>query len=523
MMALEALGVAAQLLGEHLDRALQCGIYIVLDHQFLHCSFGLDNLERIEHCLAQLGHALADPRANLVVGQHHVAPLEFVRQLRDRVIHAAQIAHQEIGPVVLHHADAARPGGVGDELDDPLPGGDAFGADLAGHRLLYGAQTGSGAHATRLVERMDVFRVALLHHAPGRRQQIGHEIDLFGPRRGVVEIAPHQIGLAGDNRGQQPRPATGLELERHADTGKGRPHQIGVEPDQLVEFFRVAKREGRAFATLGNSDRLADQRGIFGGERLRLALAFRGQKPAGPPQNERQSGDENRNAHSSPPVAITPNETGHDSRYRSQIRSTSPSDEVAVASDVPQRFASARRWTRRYDRVCCALPNEESGGHPDVRQRDDCRKTVAADAVTAADRWPLRLDRRRFAPHEAEWSYRPAPPQIAEIEAALSAVRERGLDITDIRRADLPLPTLGPVLDRLRTEVLDGRGFVLLRGMPVEDRPIAGRATAYWGVGTYFGSARSQNAKGHLLGHVYDLGAGLSETDPNLRSYATEA
>jgi len=126
-----------------------------------------------------------------------------------------------------------------------------------------------------------------------------------------------------------------------------------------------------------------------------------------------------------------------------------------------------------------------------------------------------------FRRREAEWSYRPAPPQIAEIEAALRAVRERGLDITDIRRADFPLPTLGPVLDRLRTEVLDGRGFVLLRGMPVEDRPIADSATAYWGVGTYFGSARSQNAKGHLLGHVYDLGAGLSETDPNLRSYAT--
>ena len=44
--------------------------------------------------------------------------------------------------------------------------------------------------------------------------------------------------------------------------------------------------------------------------------------------------------------------------------------------------------------------------------------------------------------------------------------------------------------------------------------------TAYWGIGTYFGSARSQNAKGHLLGHVYDLG-GSSATNPNLRSYAT--
>ena len=122
---------------------------------------------------------------------------------------------------------------------------------------------------------------------------------------------------------------------------------------------------------------------------------------------------------------------------------------------------------------------------------------------------------------EAEWSYRLSPPEIAEIEAAGRAVRERGLAIAAIRREDFPLPLLGPVLDRLRTEVLDGRGFVLLRGMPVEGRPIAESATAYWGVGTYFGSARSQNAKGHLLGHVYDLGIGLSETDPNLRSYAT--
>src|SRR5437660_7164135 len=122
---------------------------------------------------------------------------------------------------------------------------------------------------------------------------------------------------------------------------------------------------------------------------------------------------------------------------------------------------------------------------------------------------------------EAEWSYRLSAAEIAEVEAAARAVRERGLDIADIRREDFPLPTLGPVLDRLRAEVLDGRGFVLLRGMPVAERPIAESATAYWGVGTYFGSARSQNAQGHLLGHVYDLGKGLSATDPNLRSYAT--
>ena len=121
---------------------------------------------------------------------------------------------------------------------------------------------------------------------------------------------------------------------------------------------------------------------------------------------------------------------------------------------------------------------------------------------------------------EAEWIYRLSPSEIAEIEAALQLVRGRGLDIAEIRREDFPLPTLGPVLDRLRAEVLDGRGFVLLRGVPVEGRPIAESAAAYWGIGTYFGRARSQNAKGHLLGHIYDLG-GSSEADPNLRSYAT--
>src|SRR6266849_4173828 len=97
---------------------------------------------------------------------------------------------------------------------------------------------------------------------------------------------------------------------------------------------------------------------------------------------------------------------------------------------------------------------------------------------------------------EGEWTFRLSRPQVAEIESTVQAVRARHLDIADIRREDFPLPTLGPVLDRLRAEVLDGRGFVLLRGMPVENRPMAESATAYWGVGTYFGSARSQNAQG---------------------------
>jgi hypothetical protein len=153
----------------------------------------------------------------------------------------------------------------------------------------------------------------------------------------------------------------------------------------------------------------------------------------------------------------------------------------------------------------------------DDRVVTPARTAPARPRVRGPSAW-IGVDMKR---REAEWTYRLSSAEIAEIEAAGKAVRARGVDIAEIRRDDFPLPTLGPVLDRLRAEVLEGRGFVLLRGMPVEDRPVAESATAYWGVGTYFGIARSQNAKGHLLGHVYDLGQGLSTTNPHLRSYAT--
>src|SRR5271156_881977 len=123
---------------------------------------------------------------------------------------------------------------------------------------------------------------------------------------------------------------------------------------------------------------------------------------------------------------------------------------------------------------------------------------TASDVLTLSRRAPIGgasgwtgTDMRA---REAEWAYRLSASEVAEIEGATEAVVARGLDLAAIRRADFALPTLGPVLERLRGEVLGGRGFVLLRGMPVEDRPIEFSATAYWGVGTWFGSARSQNA-----------------------------
>jgi hypothetical protein len=120
----------------------------------------------------------------------------------------------------------------------------------------------------------------------------------------------------------------------------------------------------------------------------------------------------------------------------------------------------------------------------------------------------------------AEWTYTLTPAEIAEIERATAGIRARGVELGAITRADFPLPTLGAKLDGLRREIIDGRGFVLIRGVPVAGRALVDNAAAYLGIGSYFGRVRSQNAMGHILGHVRDMGLS-AEKDPNVRIYQT--
>ena len=118
-----------------------------------------------------------------------------------------------------------------------------------------------------------------------------------------------------------------------------------------------------------------------------------------------------------------------------------------------------------------------------------------------------------------DWIEELSTDDVAEIEAATSPLAAAERDIATLRRDDFPLPALAQRLARILRDVLEGRGFVLIRGLPVERWSIRECATAFFGIGTHLGSARPQNAKGHVLGHVMDLG--LRSSDPNVRIYQT--
>ena len=116
-----------------------------------------------------------------------------------------------------------------------------------------------------------------------------------------------------------------------------------------------------------------------------------------------------------------------------------------------------------------------------------------------------------------DWLYSLTGEDIAEIETAVAA--QRGRHMLDVTRDDFPLPRLGGILHGISRDLIEGRGFVLLRGLPVETWTRSDSALAYWGIARYFGDPVSQNAKGHLLGHVKDIGK--DPENPVTRIYQT--
>lgn len=115
----------------------------------------------------------------------------------------------------------------------------------------------------------------------------------------------------------------------------------------------------------------------------------------------------------------------------------------------------------------------------------------------------------------AGWTEQLSAAEVAELDAALAAARARSSDLLDIGKAHFPLPTLGPRLKRIEKELMDGRGFVLIRGLPRARWSNDDMCLAYWGIGAHLGRPWPQNAKGHVLGDVTDHGK--SRDDPTAR------
>jgi Taurine catabolism dioxygenase TauD, TfdA family len=116
---------------------------------------------------------------------------------------------------------------------------------------------------------------------------------------------------------------------------------------------------------------------------------------------------------------------------------------------------------------------------------------------------------------EATWTERFSSEEQAELDAALRHALARSEDILELGKDDFPLPTLQTRLLAIEDDLINGRGFVRLRGIDRTAYSQAEMEVLYWGIGTHLGLPWAQNQHGHVLGDVTDQQK--STDDPTAR------
>ena len=120
--------------------------------------------------------------------------------------------------------------------------------------------------------------------------------------------------------------------------------------------------------------------------------------------------------------------------------------------------------------------------------------------------------------HDESWVHHLDADAIAEIDRALAHAKRAGARVP-FEKTLFPLERVAAQLDDVLHEIEHGRGFMLVRGIPRSRYTDEECELIYWGLGMHFGTPVSQNARGHLLGHVRD--EGRIHADPNARGYQT--
>lgn len=116
---------------------------------------------------------------------------------------------------------------------------------------------------------------------------------------------------------------------------------------------------------------------------------------------------------------------------------------------------------------------------------------------------------------EDTWTVHFTDAELAELDAALRHALARSDDVLDIGRDDFPLGDLAGHLAEIERELVDGRGFVRLRGIDRDAYSQSEMEMLYWGIGTHLGLPWAQNKHGHVLGDVTDQARRLD--DPTVR------
>ncbi len=105
-----------------------------------------------------------------------------------------------------------------------------------------------------------------------------------------------------------------------------------------------------------------------------------------------------------------------------------------------------------------------------------------------------------------DWIHVLSDTEIAGIDKVVATAKAAQVTYPKMGKGDVDFGFLEPTFQTFREELENGRGFLLLRGLPVERYSEDAIKLIYYGIGLHLGVPVGQNPQGDLLGNVMAVG-----------------
>lgn len=120
-----------------------------------------------------------------------------------------------------------------------------------------------------------------------------------------------------------------------------------------------------------------------------------------------------------------------------------------------------------------------------------------------------------------DWIVHFTAEEVQEIDAMVQSMRDRKVDVTALGRKDFSLPAIERRFDSIHAELEGGRGFALMRGLPVDRYSVEENRLLFWALALSLGDPQGQDAAGNRIHSVTNTQKRV-ETTNDVRSFQTD-
>ncbi|KXJ86664.1 hypothetical protein Micbo1qcDRAFT_218840 [Microdochium bolleyi] len=196
-----------------------------------------------------------------------------------------------------------------------------------------------------------------------------------------------------------------------------------------------------------------------------------------------------------------------------------PAVEVAPQAQAADPFRALKQAAKQVNKAVFPDGFKTTGQHPPLYDQL-YPYSAFPKHITGTTVWRPE----EYSSNPERWVHHFSAAEIASFSRAADAfIASPSHTLTGINKANFPLDaSLEALMSAMRKEMLNGKGFCLYKGFPVQEWGNHKSAVAYMGLGAHIGYPVSQNGRGHILGHVKDLGEDSTQID-KVRIYRTNA